>query len=439
MRKTGAMKNNIVKNLDRPRILMIAPVFYPYPPVWPEGMVNAKLALAMKTAGWHIDIIVAGYPHASNRYPSDEAGWKELVNNVHIINREDSRTLTHKLLDMMQGFILTGHLLRQLGWGFSVIEVANKLNLQHNYDVIISRAVPDYAHFAALLVHRKTGIPWIANWNDPTPNHKFPPPYGEGPFSPLAPDIEKWYRAICKYCFWHTFPSERMQKYMCSYLPGQIKTKSSVMPHIAMEKFSIPPVPHHGFSICYAGSVLPPREVTVLLEGLKRFREILGNENSFYIRFLVDKPEIVAESAKTSGVEDIIKIEATVPYSQMPKALAKSDVLVIIEAPLKEGIFMPSKIVDYVQIGRPILALAPVMGTINDLFSKYGGGIAVDCKSPDAVTQALQTLYGHWKEGTLSRTYSSTSLMRLFSEKNVLRRYMDLFKRIPVKPASGSA
>jgi len=68
------MKNNIVKNPDKPRILMIAPVFYPHPPIWPEGIVNAKLALAMKRAGWYIDIIIAGYPDGSERrYPSEEA------------------------------------------------------------------------------------------------------------------------------------------------------------------------------------------------------------------------------------------------------------------------------------------------------------------------------------------------------------------------------
>jgi len=294
------MENNILKNFDHPRILMIAPVFYPYPPVWPEGMVNAKLALAMKNAGWHIDIIVAGYPDSSDRrYPSEEAGWKKLVNNVHIVNLEDHRTLAHKLLYTMQGFILTGHLLRQLGWGMSVLNVAKKLNAKFKYDVIISRAIPDYAHFAALLVHRHTRIPWIANWNDPTPNHKFPPPYGQGPDSPLTPNLFKWYQAICKHCFWHIFPSERLREYMCSYLPGKITTKSSVIPHVAMEKFSIAPVSHDGFSICYAGSVLPPREVTVFLESIKRFKKLLDNADSFCVRFLVDRPEIVAESAKT--------------------------------------------------------------------------------------------------------------------------------------------
>jgi len=425
------MKNNFLKNLDKPKILMIAPVFYPYPPIWPEGMVNAKLALAMKEAGWHIDIIVAGYPESSDRrYPSEGSGWKDLVPNVHIVKRDDHRTLAHKLLDTMQGFILTGHLLRQLGWGMSVLKVAKKLNAKFKYDVIISRAIPDFAHFAALLVHRQTRIPWIANWNDPTPNHKFPEPYGNGPDSPLTPNIFKWYKAICKHCLWHTFPGERMRKYICSYLPGQINKKSSVIPHVAMKRFSIAPVSRDGFSICYAGSVLPPREVAVFLEGIKQFKKLLDNENSFYVRFLVDRPEIVAKSAKTIAVEDIIKIETSVPYSQMPAALAKSDVLVIIEAPLEESIFLPAKVVDYVQIGRPILAIAPVIGTITDIFSKYGGGIAVDCQSSDAVAQALQTLYIHWKEGTLNATYGSGSLVNIFSEERILRLYMDLFKKL---------
>ena len=250
------MNNNIVQTSDKPRILMIAPVFYPFPPIWPEGMVNAKLALAMKKAGWNIDIIVAGYPDdVDRRYPAEEAGWEELVDSVYIINH-GARTWIRNLLNTVQGFVLTGHMLRGLGWPSSVVNFAKKLNGKLKYDVIISRAIPDYAHFAALLVHRQTQIPWIANWNDPTPDHKFPPPYGKGPDSPLTPNLAKWYQSIGKHCLWHIFPNERIRRYMSSYLPGQIASKSSVIPHIAMEKFSITDVSHDGFSICYAGSVL---------------------------------------------------------------------------------------------------------------------------------------------------------------------------------------
>jgi hypothetical protein len=430
------MKNNIVKNLDKPRILMIAPVFYPYPPVWPEGMVNAKLALAIKKAGWHIDIIVAGYPHASNRYPSEETVWKALAPDVHIIRREDHRSFARKLLDTMRVFIMTGQLLRQLAWGLSVLDVTKKLYIQHHHDVIISRAVPDYAHFAALLVHRNLGIPWIANWNDPTPNHKFPPPYGEGPFSPLALNTQKWYTSICKHCSWHTFPTERLREYICSYLPGQIYSKSSVIPHVAMEGFSAAPGTHEGFSLCYAGSVQPPRNVNVFFEGIKKFVVLSDIQESFTVRFLVDKQAMVADRAAAMGLENIVKIEDTVPYSEMPEALSRSNILVIIEAPLEEGIFMPSKIVDYAQIGLPILALAPVIGTVNDIFSKHGGGIAADCKSPDAVAKALYELYSHWKAKTLNCVYGSSPLIKLFGEEKVLRLYMDLFSKLSIFPAS---
>jgi glycosyltransferase involved in cell wall biosynthesis len=409
---------------------MVAPIFYPYPPIFPEGMVNAKLALTMKKADWHIDILVAGGLKGSNRYPTGEDRWKELVNCVHVINYDHCETRARRILNVLQGFILTGRLLRGLGWGLSVLKVAKKLTSKSSYDVIISRAIPDYAHVAALLIHKHIRIPWIANWNDPTPDHKFPPPYGKGPAAPLSPFQRKWYQAICTHCSWHTFPSERLRKYMCSYLPGQVKTKSSTIPHVATEKFSFAPVSHNGFSVCYAGSVSPPREIKVFLEGAKRFSKLTKNADSFHIRFIVDRPDIVAECAQNMGIGNIVKIEISRPYSQMPQTLAESDVLVIIEAPLKEGIFMPGKLVDYVQIGRPILALSPKVGTINDIISKYGGGIAVNCQSPSSVSQAFQTLHAHWSEGNLNRNYGSNRLTALFSQERVLRLYMELFEKI---------
>jgi hypothetical protein len=220
---------------------------------------------------------------------------------------------------------------------------------------------------------------------------------------------------------------------MCSYLPGQINSNSSVIPHLANEKLNIKVEPRNDFSLCYAGSLLPPRDVTVLFKAINKFKKDLIVSDSFSVRFLVDKPEIVFDGAKALGIEKFVKIFPTVPYSQMPSFLAQSDVLLIIEAPLKEGIFMPSKIVDYAQIRRPILALTPAVGTIADLFSEFGGGIAVDCKSSEAVLRGLQTFYAHWKSGDLNQTFNSDNLLGVFSEKRVLGLYMDLITKLKSK------
>ena len=416
---------------SKPRILMIAPVFYPYPPVWPEGMVNTKLALAMQRAGWHIDVIIAGHPAAKNRYPSETVGWTELTDHVHVVKLAAHKNVVRKLIDTAGAFLLTGRLLRHLAWPVAVKNVADKLNAVHRYDLILSRAVPDHAHFAALLVHRQTRIPWIANWNDPTPNHKFPPPYGEGPSSSLKPDINRWYQSIGRHASWHTFPCERLRRYMCGYLPGNIQQRSSVIAHVAMDGFKAPSISNNDvFSMCYAGSVLPPRDATVFLQGVKRVVQRLNIMGCVQVRFMVDEPERVAASAKALGIEEAIAIESSVPYTQMPEALARSNVLVIIEAPLEEGIFMPSKIVDYVQIGRPILAVAPAAGTMHDIFSKYGGGIAVDCRSPEAVAHAIETLYKKWEAGTLDREFGSSILLGLFSQESVLADYLNVFDEV---------
>jgi hypothetical protein len=432
------VNNDSTKNMSKPRVIMIAPVLYPYPPVWPEGIVNAKLATALKNAGWHIDIIVAGYSGGSSRYPSDKAALKDLSKNVHVIKIRKRRPfILRRLMNAGKGVLLTGRVLRHLEWALSVLKTVKELNKKARYNLVLSRAIPDYAHFAALLVHRQFGIPWIANWNDPTPNHKFPPPYGQGPNSTLNPFLQKWYSAVCRHCSWHTFPSERLRDYMSSYLPGQIGDKSSVIPHVAMGEFDFPSPPIKNFSLCYAGSVLPPREVSVFFEALRRFKKSIKNSDSISVRFLVDKPEIVAERAKLMGIEDMVHIEAAVPYSRMPESLSRSDVLVIIEAPLTDGIFMPSKIVDYAQIRRPILALSPVIGTVADIISKYGGGISVDCQSADSVSHALETLYGQWKSGTLNQTFNSDRLLGYFSVERVLGLYLGLIERIKSRSMKG--
>jgi hypothetical protein len=225
---------------------------------------------------------------------------------------------------------------------------------------------------------------------------------------------------------------------MCGYLPGDIHHRSSVIAHVAMDGFKAPSIANSSvFSLCYAGSVLPPRDATVFLQGVKQVVQRLNILDRLQVRFMVDEPDRVAAAAGELGIADAIAIEPSVPYTQMPEALARSNVLVIIEAHLDEGIFMPSKIVDYVQIGRPILAVAPAAGTMNDIFSAHGGGIAVDCRSPEAVSQALETLYLKWEAGTLDRDFGSSTLLGLFSQESILTGYMNVLDGLKEKRPGG--
>jgi hypothetical protein len=104
-----------------------------------------------------------------------------------------------------------------------------------------------------------------------------------------------------------------------------------------------------------------------------------------------------------------------------------------LEAPCEEGVFFPSKFVDFVQTGHPILAVSPAHGTLTDILTANGGGIAADCRSPDTVARAIETLYLAWERGSLEPLYGSSRLFNLFSENYVIGQYLEIFGRIGKK------
>jgi len=310
-------------------------------------------------------------------------------------------------------------------------------------DVVLSRSLPLYGHLPALIVSRRLKIPWIANWNDPAPLEKMPPPYGKGPQAKLSYPADRLLRAAALGATWHTFPCERLRRYVCSYLPGRLLERSSVIPHIALDRFQNRAPGHRRacLSLCYAGNLGPQRQPHVLLQGLREFvhRRPAARVN---LTFISNRPDEVMTAARSLHVAQMVHAEAARPYVDTLAAMREHDVLVVIEGPLKEGIFLPSKLVDCAQLTRPVLALSPAVGTVRDMLSETGGGIVVDCQSPAQVTEALGILHDHWSAGTLDSAFRLWRLREVFSESRVLEEYLRLIHLVvttrngPRRPSS---
>ena len=410
-----------------PRILMFAPSCYP--PGNPEAFVNANLVLAALEAGWEIDVIsMAGMSHW---YPSDNDSWARIATSVVSV-AEHERTIPNQVSDALLGLIRSGHIVAGVRWALPAATEALRLVKCKKYDFIISRALPSVAHLAAFIVARKTGIPWIANWNDPTPWDKFPEPYegGRGSAAPLGYWTSRYYRAVADRAAWHTFPCQRLRDYVTGYLPSDISERSSVVPHIALNMNSQSPTGNKVFTLMHAGSLRFPRSPETFIRGVRLFLDQVKPADGFSVVFVVDRPDEVLASARANGVEEVVQIEEGRPYSEMPAVLARADVLVIIEAPVAEGIFLPSKFVDYVRSGRPILAISPRVGTLADILTVHGGGIAVDGTNPEVISAALIELYNHWKLGNIDGKYSSSKLFSQFSQNTVLEKYKQIFSKL---------
>jgi glycosyltransferase involved in cell wall biosynthesis len=401
------------------RVLMFAPAFAPF--ANPEAIVNNKLALAFQGAGWSVAVVSR---EQSLTYKYDYGSewsdpWQPLAPITYLASYKIGGK-AHRIADTTKSMLKMGHPVVGCRWAGHAYDMALKLHSATPFDAIISRSLPEVGHLPALKIAQKTKLPWIANWNDP---HLLPNQDGKLP--PFKYFHKRFLCEVAQQATWHTFPSERMRRYVCSYLGNRTERKSSTIPHAALPpSASLPQWKQNKiFTMCYAGHLYSGRDPSSFFEGMSQF---INSRNCH------TKCKLLIIGLEEIGLQNIIqkhRLESNVhiigplSYTKTLETCSSSDVLLVIEAAYHEGIFLPSKFVDYVQCGRPILAISPINGAMHDILHDSGGGIAADCTSKDAIASALVKLFDEWEMGTLDKNFSSDRLYRLYSPETVIKSY----------------
>jgi glycosyltransferase involved in cell wall biosynthesis len=98
------------------------------------------------------------------------------------------------------------------------------------------------------------------------------------------------------------------------------------------------------------------------------------------------------------------------PYDQLPDVLASSEVLLVILERDASRYSVPSKALNYLCAGRPVLALLPPDNAVAEIVRTAGAGIVVDPDDPAAATAALNRLLADddWRRelGASARRYA---------------------------------
>jgi len=72
------------------------------------------------------------------------------------------------------------------------------------------------------------------------------------------------------------------------------------------------------------------------------------------------------------GLDGLVEFVARVPSGEAARRAAEADVLLVIDAPAEENLFLPSKVVEYLPLEKPILALTPPKGATADMIRDLG-------------------------------------------------------------------
>ena len=387
-------------------ILLIAP--YSYPIFCPENNVNSKFVKALTNLGYHVDLVSALFYDDPTSYPVSEG--KYLFSDVASLHCMKMRNPKNRLEDIreMLRFTLRTRILwhHAVAWANDALKQCERLIAERHYDYVMTKNAP--SEVMGCYLSRKYDIKWISTWNDPFPLECFPPPYGIGYDHRLSVVSRLFLPKANRQAYMNFFPSAYLRNYMLAYMKIPME-RTAVIPHIVMESMVAPrtPQPHETLRILHSGSTGRERNPKTLLQGLRMFLTSHPDAD-VELTFLGTELNVTAENSLDHyvaeyGLQEKIKRIKSVPYEQSLSIIAEYDLCMILEANCEVGIFMPTKVTDYAQCGKPIWAVSPAVGTLIDYYRRGEIDYFSDVTSAESVKAALEKIHSDFKaQGTLA-------------------------------------
>jgi glycosyltransferase involved in cell wall biosynthesis len=172
--------------------------------------------------------------------------------------------------------------------------------------------------------------------------------------------------------------------------------KTFIIPHgyegEAVSRTSLVPGP---LRIVHTGGIYGKRIPYVFLDVLAALRR---KGFDALVTFVGPVDQLFRQHADELG-SGIVFVPPTTPV-EAARYADEADVLLLCDAPAKQSVFLPSKLVEYLPFGLPVLALTPVHGSSADVLRETGG-LVVDPDDAAGQTDALRRLAAMKVEGTL--------------------------------------
>ncbi len=351
-------------------------------------------------------------------------GWQPLVLSAHPLAYEKTsddllhdvppRTVVRRAfaLDTARHLHLCGRYFewmarpdRWISWKFGAIRAGLQLIEAYKPDVIWSTYPVATAHVIASRLHRKTGIPWVADFRDPMAHDGFP----------ADPRTWQSYRAIeadaiaqAHTSIFTTPGAARMYQQRYPQAAGRmvvlengydeesfLSAKSSRNPVATTPKDRAQP-----WVLLHSGIIYPlerdPSQLFVALGRLKRSGLLVAGDLCIRFRAAVHE-DMLKALAQTCDVEDMIELLPAITYLEALAEMMAVDALLVIQASNCNA-QIPAKIYEYLRAGKPILGLTDPEGDTSAVLRQAGIHSIARLDSADEIAAELLALMAALKE-----------------------------------------
>jgi hypothetical protein len=290
-------------------------------------------------------------------------------------------------------FLRPGHLLDYLqlpdqhrSWALNSAKRLIENGHIEGKDVLVTFGQPMSSHLAGLKVKRATGVPWIAHFSDPWVDNPFRRHF------PLLSWLNRTMeRSVIAEADRLVFSSGETSDVVMMKYPPAWKAKAGVMPHaFDPSLYEDADLEQNRLILRYIGNFYGKRTPQPFVDALQTLHreqpEILNNLRAELVGKIDTHFTVPGEIPP-----GLLTILPSVDYLDSLRLMRTANLLLVIDAPYDQNIFLPSKLIDYIGAGRPIFAITPP-GETSKVVERLGGYVANPKNIPEVVQKLASAI-----------------------------------------------
>lgn len=283
-------------------------------------------------------------------------------------------------------------------WAFSAVVLGWRVLRKNRCDVILSTSSYYSNHIVGYFLHKATGLPWIADFQDP---------WTDNPYRVWPGRLRRWLerfleRRVVKAARLVTTTTDALTRQLSAKVPEAQNKFQTITNGFDPEDLREGEAKVGGpFVLLHAGSLYQKRQVLPFLRVFGEWMQ--AKPDRAMDMSLVFLGSVSPEDKKAMKdilhryrLEHSVRFVPVMPYRVGLEMMREADGLMLVTDQEEGGRdLVPTKLYEYLSLKKPILALTPEKGECANLLRKFSQKLIVDQNNPDTVWEALDTLaYG---------------------------------------------
>jgi glycosyltransferase involved in cell wall biosynthesis len=282
-----------------------------------------------------------------------------------------------------------------VGWSRRARAAAERRARRGGFDAMLSSSPPDSVHLAALAVHRRIGLPWVADFRDPWVGLHFRKPPSAWHRARHAAQE----RAVLEGADIVLTASRTHHDGIAAHARRVVHVPNGFEPEEAVAAAAMADAGgRERFDLLFTGTLAQMPDAELFLEALHDwFAKHPEARRRVRARFAGPYETGYEDRAIALGLKGIVEFLGPRPHAEA-LALQRGAGALLLWKPRDYPTMVPGKLYEYLDSGRPILAVLPSSDEAATLIERAGGEIVAP-GDRTSLASSLERRYLAWKAG----------------------------------------